>query len=125
VGTERPASPSPPPPSWRSRPGRARVEHAPHLAQRRHGVGEEEERDETGDGRELSVGEGHRIDLRELDPRSRLPASEPYHLGAVIEPGDRAAGLAHSLQEGTTAAADVEQAVLAREAERLEHRRPE
>ena len=102
------------------------MEHPAEFAQRRDGVREKEERDDTADGRELAVAEREPLRGAEHDPRTalgRLPR-EPDHVLAVVDADDRTAGLERAPEEDTAPAADVQQRVADRERQRLEHGLP-
>src|SRR5690348_1336972 len=97
------------------------IEHAPHLAQGEHRVGEEEERNEAGHGGEPAVAEGQGLRPAADGERRR----EPHHVAAVVDARDLAADLLlHMAQKDAAAAAHVEQAVVRAERERLEDVRP-
>ncbi len=106
-------------------PAACGVEDAPQLAQDRHGIGEEEERLDRGDRRELAVGERERIGLGVLDADAALRPGQADHLPAVIDARGAATGLERPAQEDPAPAADVEQVVVRPERERLEQRIPE
>ena len=110
----------------RGRPDRAaaafRIEHAPHLAQHEHRIGEEHERLDRAERGEVAGLERQRVGVAER----RVRLCELDHVAAVVDACDLAADrLAHVADERAAAAADVEQAVVLRQLQRLEQLRPE